>query len=169
MQFFSSVNVTPTGVQIATNTYNKAPEAFVQLATQEDQRRGLTKHRQYIGNRYVEVFPATAEEVAEGIGFKRESTYGRDAPYSYGHGNSSSSHSYHRKSEYSSNRDSDYYSPSSSSYTRSSYGSSQHRDQVHYGSNTSGSGNGYSDQVSYSPYGRGGDVPEDSQRKRPKY
>ncbi|CAD6186413.1 unnamed protein product [Caenorhabditis auriculariae] len=66
-------------------------DAFVQFATEEEGSRALTKHRQTIGNRYIELFRSTSAEVQQVVkrssepsaqsGSRRECIRLRGLPY----------------------------------------------------------------------------------------
>jgi len=62
--FFREVNITPTRI------HRKAEggEAYVEFANAQMVKRGMTRHKEYMGHRYVELFPASFEEVAQAIG-----------------------------------------------------------------------------------------------------
>ena len=69
MQFFSQAQVTPIGIQILQDPQNRASgEAFVQFASPDEARRSLARHRGYMGQRYVEVFHASPQEVMAVVG-----------------------------------------------------------------------------------------------------
>ncbi|XP_013999025.1 G-rich sequence factor 1 isoform X3 [Salmo salar] len=64
MLFFSGLDVAEDGVTLVTDYRGRnSGEAYVQFLTQEQADEALTRDRQVIGNRYIEVFPSRRSEI----------------------------------------------------------------------------------------------------------
>ncbi|XP_029619749.1 G-rich sequence factor 1 [Salmo trutta] len=64
MLFFSGLDVAEDGVTLVTDHRGRnSGEAYVQFLTQEQADEALTRDRQVIGNRYIEVFPSRRSEI----------------------------------------------------------------------------------------------------------
>ncbi|XP_034152503.1 G-rich sequence factor 1 isoform X2 [Esox lucius] len=62
--FFAGLDVAEDGVTLTTDYRGrKTGEAYVQFLTQEQADQALTKDRELIGNRYIEVFPSNRNEI----------------------------------------------------------------------------------------------------------
>ncbi|XP_064792605.1 G-rich sequence factor 1 [Oncorhynchus masou masou] len=62
--FFSGLDVTEDGVTLVTDHRGRnSGEAYVQFLSQEHADEALTRDREVIGNRYIEVFPSRRSEV----------------------------------------------------------------------------------------------------------
>ncbi|XP_061836385.1 G-rich sequence factor 1 [Nerophis lumbriciformis] len=62
--FFSGLDIIKEGITIITNRKGRnTGKAFVTFATQEAADEALQKDRQLIGERYIEVFPSTSQEL----------------------------------------------------------------------------------------------------------
>ncbi|CAB1322503.1 unnamed protein product [Coregonus sp. 'balchen'] len=62
--FFSGLDVVDDGVTLVTDHRGRnSGEAYVQFLTQEQADKALTRDREVIGNRYIEVFPSRRSEV----------------------------------------------------------------------------------------------------------
>ncbi|XP_041691876.1 G-rich sequence factor 1 [Coregonus clupeaformis] len=62
--FFSGLDVVEDGVTLVTDHRGRnSGEAYVQFLTQEQADKALTRDREVIGNRYIEVFPSRRSEV----------------------------------------------------------------------------------------------------------
>jgi RNA recognition motif-containing protein len=68
-KFFMGLRIMPNGIFLPLN-YNGKPsgEAFVQFMTAEDLDMALSKHRQTLGSRYVEVFRSSTAEMEKSAG-----------------------------------------------------------------------------------------------------
>ncbi|XP_052335842.1 G-rich sequence factor 1 isoform X8 [Oncorhynchus keta] len=64
MLFFSGLDVTEDGVTLVTDHRGRnSGEAYVQFLSQEHADEALTRDREVIGNRYIEVFPSRRSEI----------------------------------------------------------------------------------------------------------
>ncbi|XP_071208106.1 G-rich sequence factor 1 isoform X1 [Salvelinus alpinus] len=64
MLFFSGLDVAEDGVTLVTDHRGRnSGEAYVQFLTQEQADEALTRDREVIGNRYIEVFPSRRSEI----------------------------------------------------------------------------------------------------------
>uniref|UniRef100_A0A8C7FF94 RRM domain-containing protein n=1 Tax=Oncorhynchus kisutch TaxID=8019 RepID=A0A8C7FF94_ONCKI len=64
MLFFSGLDVTEDGVTLVTDHRGRnSGEAYVQFLSQEQADEALTRDREVIGNRYIEVFPSRRSEI----------------------------------------------------------------------------------------------------------
>ncbi|KAJ8005509.1 hypothetical protein DPEC_G00118700 [Dallia pectoralis] len=73
--FFSGLDVAENGVTLTTDYRGRnTGEAYVQFLTQEQADQALTKDRELIGNRYIEVFPSNISE----IGGRRKAEFVED-------------------------------------------------------------------------------------------
>nr|XP_046207490.1 G-rich sequence factor 1 [Oncorhynchus gorbuscha] len=62
--FFSGLDVTEDGVTLVTDHRGRnSGEAYVQFLSQEHADEALTRDREVIGNRYIEVFPSRRSEI----------------------------------------------------------------------------------------------------------
>ncbi|XP_030272468.1 G-rich sequence factor 1 [Sparus aurata] len=63
-QFFSGLDIAEKGVTIVPDHLGRnSGEAFVQFASQEAADDALLRDKENIGNRYIEVFPSSADEI----------------------------------------------------------------------------------------------------------
>lgn len=63
-QFFSGLDIVKNGITIVTNNRGRnSGVAFVQFSSQEAADEALQRDREVIGNRYIEVFPSTRQEI----------------------------------------------------------------------------------------------------------
>uniref|UniRef100_A0A8R1I4I5 RRM domain-containing protein n=1 Tax=Caenorhabditis japonica TaxID=281687 RepID=A0A8R1I4I5_CAEJA len=63
--FFEPLKLTDKILFITRTDGRPTGDAFVQFETEEDAQQGLLKHRQIIGQRYIELFKSTAAEVQQ--------------------------------------------------------------------------------------------------------
>ncbi|XP_028269429.1 G-rich sequence factor 1 [Parambassis ranga] len=64
VQFFSGLAVVENGITFVTNSRGRrSGQAYVQFSSQEAADEALQRDRQFIGNRYVEVFPSRKDEI----------------------------------------------------------------------------------------------------------
>ncbi|KAF1763682.1 hypothetical protein GCK72_003627 [Caenorhabditis remanei] len=63
--FFEPLKLTDKILFITRTDGRPTGDAFVQFETEEDAQKGLLKHRQIIGQRYIELFKSTAAEVQQ--------------------------------------------------------------------------------------------------------
>ncbi|PIC43386.1 hypothetical protein B9Z55_004149 [Caenorhabditis nigoni] len=63
--FFEPLKLTEKILFITRTDGRPTGDAFVQFETEEDAQQGLLKHRQVIGQRYIELFKSTAAEVQQ--------------------------------------------------------------------------------------------------------
>ncbi|CTQ86547.1 RRM domain-containing protein [Caenorhabditis elegans] len=63
--FFEPLKLTDKILFITRTDGRPTGDAFVQFETEEDAQQGLLKHRQVIGQRYIELFKSTAAEVQQ--------------------------------------------------------------------------------------------------------
>ncbi|XP_062237245.1 G-rich sequence factor 1 [Platichthys flesus] len=64
VHFFSGLDIAENGITVVTDHRGRnSGEAFVQFASQEAADGALQRDRDVIGNRYIEVFPSTSEEI----------------------------------------------------------------------------------------------------------
>ncbi|XP_077157269.1 G-rich sequence factor 1 [Paroedura picta] len=70
-EFFSGLTIVDITFVMDHRGRRKTGEAFVQFATQEMANQALLKHREEIGNRYIEIFPSQRSEVRTHNGFYR--------------------------------------------------------------------------------------------------
>lgn len=63
--FFEPLKLTEKILFITRTDGRPTGDAFVQFETEEDAQQGLQKHRQIIGQRYIELFKSTAAEVQQ--------------------------------------------------------------------------------------------------------
>ncbi|XP_063548019.1 heterogeneous nuclear ribonucleoprotein H2-like [Cydia strobilella] len=87
VQFFDGLNVATDGVHLLSDSTGRASgEAFVHFSDKESADQALSRDREKIGHRYIEVFMSSADEVRaygarmEGGGFRSTRGY-RPAPY----------------------------------------------------------------------------------------
>ncbi|CAL9707684.1 unnamed protein product [Knipowitschia caucasica] len=65
--FFSGLDIVQNGVTIvADHKGRNSGEAFIEFTSQEDFEEALSKNRELIGNRYIEVFPSRKDEIRTG-------------------------------------------------------------------------------------------------------
>eukprot|EP00873_Tetraselmis_striata_P007925 jgi/Tetstr1/428189/TSEL_018240.t1 len=64
-----STPLSPENVHLCMNHTGRANgQAFVEFATPDDSREAMVKHRQMLGNRYIELFPSSREDMARATG-----------------------------------------------------------------------------------------------------
>ncbi|XP_076856961.1 G-rich sequence factor 1 [Brachyhypopomus gauderio] len=72
IQFFSGLDIVKDGVTLVTGRRGRSSgEAYVQFATQEMADQALQRNRDFIGNRYIEVFPSKKSEILASSGSAR--------------------------------------------------------------------------------------------------
>jgi epithelial splicing regulatory protein 1/2 len=60
MDFFDGLNIMPNGIHIVMGATDRPTgEAFVEFTSSDEAQRGMERHRQNIGSRYIELFRAT--------------------------------------------------------------------------------------------------------------
>lgn len=70
-EFFSGLNILDITFVMDQRGRRKTGEAFVQFATPEMANQALLKHKEEIGNRYIEIFPSQRSEIRTHNGFFR--------------------------------------------------------------------------------------------------
>ncbi|KAL8206630.1 UNVERIFIED_CONTAM: G-rich sequence factor 1 [Gekko kuhli] len=70
-EFFSGLTIVDITFVMDQRGRRKTGEAFVQFATPEMANQALLKHKEEIGNRYIEIFPSQRSEVRTHNGFYR--------------------------------------------------------------------------------------------------
>ncbi|XP_054845809.1 G-rich sequence factor 1 isoform X2 [Eublepharis macularius] len=70
-EFFSGLSIVDITFVMDQRGRRKTGEAFVQFATPEMANQALLKHKEEIGNRYIEIFPSQRSEVRTHNGFYR--------------------------------------------------------------------------------------------------
>ncbi|XP_066487874.1 G-rich sequence factor 1 isoform X2 [Tiliqua scincoides] len=70
-EFFSGLNIVDITFVMDQRGRRKTGEAFVQFATPEMANQALLKHKEEIGNRYIEIFPSQRSEIRTHNGFFR--------------------------------------------------------------------------------------------------
>ncbi|CAM6037574.1 unnamed protein product [Sphagnum compactum] len=64
MDFFEGFNIMPNGIHIVMGSTDRPTgEAFVEFISSDEAQRGMERHRQNIGSRYIELFRATKSEM----------------------------------------------------------------------------------------------------------
>ncbi|KAH9557410.1 hypothetical protein CY35_07G083300 [Sphagnum magellanicum] len=64
MDFFDGLNIMPNGIHIVMGATDRPTgEAFVEFTSSDEAQRGMERHRQNIGSRYIELFRATKSEM----------------------------------------------------------------------------------------------------------
>ncbi|XP_037536734.1 G-rich sequence factor 1 [Nematolebias whitei] len=62
--FFSGLDIKENGITFVTNSRGRnSGEAYVQFSSQEEAEKALQKHREFIGTRYIEVFPSSRDSI----------------------------------------------------------------------------------------------------------
>ncbi|CAM6010420.1 unnamed protein product [Sphagnum balticum] len=63
MDFFDGLNIMPNGIHIVMGATDRPTgEAFVEFTSSDEAQRGMERHRQNIGSRYIELFRATKRQ-----------------------------------------------------------------------------------------------------------
>ncbi|XP_034548236.1 G-rich sequence factor 1 [Notolabrus celidotus] len=71
-QFFSGLDILQNGITLVIdNRGRKTGEGYVQFASQEVANEALQRHKELIGNRYIEVFPSRSDEISAVRGKKK--------------------------------------------------------------------------------------------------
>ncbi|CAN2389955.1 G-rich RNA sequence binding factor 1 [Pristimantis euphronides] len=64
VNFFSGLNIADEGITyVFDQRGRKSGEAFVQFISEEQSEQALLRHKQEIGNRYIEIFPSRKNEI----------------------------------------------------------------------------------------------------------
>eukprot|EP00177_Eucheuma_denticulatum_P006848 GFKZ01012467.1.p1 GENE.GFKZ01012467.1~~GFKZ01012467.1.p1 ORF type:complete len:702 (+),score=97.96 GFKZ01012467.1:322-2427(+) len=69
VEFFRGLTIVPAGIQFVRNSQGKATgEAFVQLDSPEAVQAALTRHKEMMGRRYIEVFKSSPADMLNHLG-----------------------------------------------------------------------------------------------------
>ncbi|XP_062604222.1 heterogeneous nuclear ribonucleoprotein H3-like [Saccostrea cucullata] len=68
-QFFTGLEIVPNGIMLPEDRQGRSTgEAYVQFASQEIAEKALTKHKERIGHRYIEIFKSGMQEAQNAMG-----------------------------------------------------------------------------------------------------
>ncbi|XP_029295635.1 G-rich sequence factor 1 [Cottoperca gobio] len=93
VHFFSGLDIVENGITFINNRRGKNyGEAFVQFSSQKEADKALERDREVIGNRYIEVFPSSSEQILSKLGKRQNVVSSYTGPQSANERTVSASH-----------------------------------------------------------------------------